>query len=101
MEFGRVVKNTAYMIPYGFYIRAMFYNKKLFEQAGLDGPPQTMDDFMEDVEEDQRHRRQVRLLPARQQGRLQRLVHVHGQHERQERLVRQGRHQHLQQARAR
>ena len=34
------------MIPYGFYLRAMFYNKKLFEEAGLDGPPETLDDFM-------------------------------------------------------
>ncbi len=30
----------------------MFWNKKLFEQAGLDGPPATMDDFMADVGED-------------------------------------------------
>src|SRR5262245_66552024 len=50
LQFGRVVKNTAYMIPYGFYIRAMFYNKKLFEQAGLSGPPQTLDDFMTDAQ---------------------------------------------------
>jgi len=50
LQFGRVVKNTAYMIPYGFYIRAMFYNKKLFEQAGLSGPPQTLDEFMADAQ---------------------------------------------------
>src|SRR3712207_1821536 len=29
LEVGRTVKNTAYTIPYGFYLRAMFYNKKL------------------------------------------------------------------------
>ncbi len=46
VEFGSYVDNTPYMIPYGFYLRAMFYNKKLFEQAGLDGPPETLDDFM-------------------------------------------------------
>ena len=34
IEFGSVVKDTPYMIPYGFYIRAMFWNKKLFKQAG-------------------------------------------------------------------
>jgi multiple sugar transport system substrate-binding protein len=50
LQFGRVVKNTAYMIPYGFYIRAMFYNKKLFAQAGLSGPPATLDDFMTDAQ---------------------------------------------------
>jgi multiple sugar transport system substrate-binding protein len=46
IEFGSYVNDTMYMIPYGFYLRAMFWNKKLFEQAGLDGPPETMDDFM-------------------------------------------------------
>ena len=40
-QFGSVVKDTPYMIPYGFYIRAMFWNKKLFKQAGLDAPPAT------------------------------------------------------------
>ncbi len=47
LEFGRFVNDTAYMLPYGFYLRALFYNKKLFEQAGVDGPPETMQDFME------------------------------------------------------
>ena len=45
VEMGRFYKNTAYMIPYGFYLRAMFYNKVLFKQAGIDKPPVTMDDF--------------------------------------------------------
>ena len=47
IEFGSVVKDTPYMIPYGFYIRALFWNKKLFKQAGMDQPPATMADFME------------------------------------------------------
>ena len=46
VEFGSYVDDTPYMIPYGFYLRALFYNKKLFEEAGLDGPPETMADFM-------------------------------------------------------
>ena len=33
------------MIPYGFYLRAMFYNKKLFAEAGVDGPPKTLAEF--------------------------------------------------------
>ena len=33
------------MLPYGFYLRAMFYNKKLFEEAGVAGPPKTLDEF--------------------------------------------------------
>jgi multiple sugar transport system substrate-binding protein len=46
IEFGSVVNDTMYMVPYGFYLRAMFWNKRLFEQASLEGPPETMDDFM-------------------------------------------------------
>jgi multiple sugar transport system substrate-binding protein len=37
----------AYMIPYGFYLRAMFYNKKLLAEAGVENPPSTMAEFME------------------------------------------------------
>ena len=44
-EFGSTVKNTQYMIPYGYYINAMFYNKKMFAEAGLSGPPKTMEEF--------------------------------------------------------
>ncbi len=47
LEVGRSVKNTAYTIPYGFYLRAMFYNKKLFEQAGVKEPPKTLEEFEE------------------------------------------------------
>ena len=47
VEFGSVVNDTMYMVPYGFYLRAMFWNKKLFGEAGLDGPPETMDEFMD------------------------------------------------------
>ena len=36
----------AFMIPYGFYLRAMFYNKKLLAEAGVAAPPATMDEFM-------------------------------------------------------
>ena len=48
-EFGSTVKNTQYMIPYGYYINAMFYNKKMFAEAGLSGPPQTMEEFAADA----------------------------------------------------
>lgn len=47
LQFARTVDGEAYMIPYGFYIRALFYNKRLFEEAGIDGPPETMADFMD------------------------------------------------------
>src|SRR6476620_11685383 len=46
LELGRDVKDTASMLPYGFYLRAMFYNKKLFKEAGVSEPPKTLDDFV-------------------------------------------------------
>lgn len=46
LDMARLVDKKAYLVPYGFYLRAMFYNKKLFAQAGIDNPPETMDDFM-------------------------------------------------------
>lgn len=46
MDMARQAGGTAYMIPYGFYLRAMFYNKKLLAEAGVDTPPGTMDEFM-------------------------------------------------------
>ena len=45
LELGRYVDKTAYMLPYGFYLRALFYNKVLFKQAGVDAPPKTVEDF--------------------------------------------------------
>lgn len=47
LALGRDVKNTAYTLPYGLYLRAMFYNKKLFAQAGVSEPPKTMDEFLD------------------------------------------------------
>ena len=47
LELGRDVKDTAYMLPYGFYLRAMFYNKKLLAEAGVSEPPKTMEAFAE------------------------------------------------------
>ena len=45
LQLGRYVDKTAYMLPYGFYLRALFYNKVLFRQAGIDAPPKTLEDF--------------------------------------------------------
>ena len=44
-EFGSVIPGQIHMITYGFYLRAMFWNKKLFAEAGLDGAPETMQEF--------------------------------------------------------
>ena len=45
LEMARFVDETAYMIPYGFYLRAMFYNKNLLEEAGVANPPSTLEEF--------------------------------------------------------
>ncbi|HET7412107.1 MAG TPA: sugar ABC transporter substrate-binding protein [Pararhizobium sp.] len=49
LEMARVVGGKAYSLPYGFYLRALFYNKALFKQAGIDGPPKTMAEFKADA----------------------------------------------------
>jgi multiple sugar transport system substrate-binding protein len=46
-QFGSVVDGKQYMLPYGYYIRALFWNKKLFKEAGLDHAPATLDEFVE------------------------------------------------------
>ena len=46
LDVARYGGDTAYMIPYGFYLRAMFYNKKLLAEAGVAAPPKTMEEFM-------------------------------------------------------
>ena len=47
LDMGRQTDGeSARMIPYGFYLRAMFYNKKLLKEAGVDTPPETMEAFM-------------------------------------------------------
>lgn len=45
LQFGRAVDNTAYMLPYGFYLRAMLYNKDVFKAAGVEAPPKTLAEF--------------------------------------------------------
>ncbi len=49
-QFGSTVNNIQYMVPYGYYVNAMFWNKKVFAEAGLSGPPQTMEEFAADAE---------------------------------------------------
>ena len=47
-QFGSAVRGTLYEIPYGFYVRGLFWNKKLFAQAGLTAAPATLDEFVAD-----------------------------------------------------
>ena len=46
LDMARLAGGEAHMVPYGFYLRAMFYNKRLLKEAGVAQPPTTMDEFM-------------------------------------------------------
>src|SRR5262249_24570585 len=48
-ELAATVNNTPYMVPYGYYLRALLWNKKLFAQAGLTRPPANTDEFVADA----------------------------------------------------
>jgi len=39
------IRDRVYTVPYGYYLRAIIYNKKLFKAAGVEKPPLTMDEF--------------------------------------------------------
>lgn len=49
LTMARAANGKATMVPYGFYLRALFWNKKLFQQAGLSEAPKTMDEFVADA----------------------------------------------------
>lgn len=49
LAMARAANGKATMVPYGFYLRAMFWNKKLFRQAGLNDAPKTMEEFVADA----------------------------------------------------
>ena len=96
---GRGRRQAAYMLPYGFYLRAMFYNKDLLKEAGVE-------DAADHARRVPRRRReglgapgQVRLLHARRPRRPQRLGDVRGDHGRRQRLLRRRRQVDLQQRR--
>jgi multiple sugar transport system substrate-binding protein len=44
IELGRVGTDKVYELPYGFLLRAVFYNKKMLQDAGVE-PPRTFDEF--------------------------------------------------------
>jgi len=46
LQLARVIRNTAYMLPYGFYLRALYYNKKMFAAAGVAAAPKTVEEFI-------------------------------------------------------
>ena len=61
LDMGNLVGGKTYLLPYGFYLRALFYNKKLFQQAGIANPPATLDDFLEDS-------KKISAIPGKAQG---------------------------------
>ena len=49
LAMARAVNKTAYLLPYGLYLRALIYNKVLFKQAGIAEPPKTLEEFRADA----------------------------------------------------
>lgn len=48
LDAARFGGDKTYQIPYGFYMKALFYNKKMLAQAGVQ-PPKTQDEFVKAV----------------------------------------------------
>ena len=46
-EFTKIYDDTSYFVPYGYFVRALYYNKPLLEQAGYTEPPKTWEEFNE------------------------------------------------------
>jgi raffinose/stachyose/melibiose transport system substrate-binding protein len=44
------IDGKQYGIPYNLGVVGVWYNKKLFKKAGIDGPPSTWDEFLGDVQ---------------------------------------------------
>jgi raffinose/stachyose/melibiose transport system substrate-binding protein len=44
------IDGKQYGVPYNLGVVGVWYNKKLFRQAGIDGPPTTWDEFLGDVQ---------------------------------------------------
>ncbi len=39
------INEKLYTIPYGYYLRALIYNKRIFKEAGIEKPPLTIEEF--------------------------------------------------------
>jgi raffinose/stachyose/melibiose transport system substrate-binding protein len=44
------IDGKQYGVPYNLGVVGVWYNKKLFKKAGIDGPPSTWDEFLADVQ---------------------------------------------------
>ena len=70
-----IMDGKTYGLPIAASARAMYYNKELFEKAGIAKPPATWTELQDDAAQDQGARvRHLRLRPAGQGDRDRRLL---------------------------
>jgi len=46
MELARIYDDRPMFVPYGYFIRALFYNTQMLADAGVESPPETLDEFI-------------------------------------------------------
>jgi len=47
LGYTRIFDDTPYFMPYGYFVRALYYNKALLAEAGIDAPPETLQEFVD------------------------------------------------------
>lgn len=46
IDLASIYDDRPMFVPYGYFIRAMFYNNAMLEEAGVESPPETLDEFI-------------------------------------------------------
>lgn len=46
VDLAHIFDDRPLFVPYGFFIRALFYNADMLAEAGVESPPETLDEFI-------------------------------------------------------